>query len=334
MLRISGLSLTFAFLVLMGNACSEGRNASGSSDETTSIETLVFPSFNADSAYAFIEAQVAFGPRVPNTPGHRACGDWLTKKLQRYADTVYVQQTKLRAFDGTLLDIRNIIGVFQPEKKKRVLLCAHWDTRPFADYDPNPDNHWKPIPGANDGASGVGVLLEIARLLHLQAPQVGIDIVFFDAEDYGTHSSLVADHPDTWALGSQFWAQSPHRPDYFAQYGILLDMVGAANATFKQEGFSMYYAPNIVRKVWRKAQNLGYGQFFLTREGAYITDDHYYVNKIRNIPTINIIHLEPGSLGHGFFEHWHTLRDDMSNIDRNTLMAVGHTLSAVIYSEQ
>ncbi len=288
------------------------------------------PLFSADSAYNYIEKQVSFGPRVPNTEAHREAGNWLAATLGGFADTLYLQETRVRAYDGTVLNITNIIGVFQPDKRRRILLCAHWDSRPYADYDPDPASHYTPIDGANDGASGVGVLLEIARLLHAQAPDIGIDIIFFDAEDYGRHRFSDRPDEDSWALGAQHWARNPHRPDYFARFGILLDMVGASDAIFKREGYSMLYAPNIVRKVWETAQRIGYGHMFVNRDGGFITDDHYYVNMIRNIPTINIIH-QDDSTPHGFFPQWHTLADNMSVIDKYTLRAVGETVVAVIY---
>lgn len=296
----------------------------------TSQQTVMIPEFNQDSAYAFVEAQVAFGPRVPNTQAHRDAGDWLEQNLSQWADSVYVQNARLRAFDGTPLNIRNIIGVFQPQLRNRILLCAHWDSRPFADHDPDPANHFTPIDGANDGGSSVGVLLEIARILSNTPPDIGVDIILFDAEDYGQHESAEGYQEDTWALGSQHWARNPHLPDYNARYGILLDMVGNSNATFSHEGFSMMYAPDIVRMVWGTAQKAGYGEYFINREGGFVTDDHYYINKIRNIPTINIIHQDE-STPHGFFPQWHTVDDTIEHIDPHTLKAVGQTLLNLLF---
>lgn len=310
-----------------GNA---GRDDNASSGDAIEVRRTPPPAFNADSAYFFVSEQVAFGPRVPNTEAHRHAGKWLAKTLGSFADTLYTQETRVRAYDGTVLNIKNIIGAFQPEKRRRILLCAHWDSRPYADYDPDPANHYTPIDGANDGASGVGVLLEIARLLHQQAPDVGVDIIFFDAEDYGRHRFSDRPDEDSWALGAQHWARNPHRPDYFARFGILLDMVGASDAVFKREGYSMLYAANIVRKVWETAQRLGYGHMFVNRDGGFITDDHYYVNMIRNIPTINIIH-QNDTTPHGFFPQWHTMADNMDVIDKYTLRAVGETVVAVVY---
>lgn len=333
-LKFSFPYLFFISLLMMFISCGNGTGRSTQSEtiDGTGARRVQPPSFNADSAYHYVASQVAFGPRVPNTESHRKAGRWLAETLDGFADTLFTQETRVRAYNGTVLNIKNIIGEFQPEKRRRVLLFAHWDSRPYADYDPDPENHYSPIDGANDGASGVGVLLEIARLMSIQPPDIGVDIIFFDAEDYGRHRFSDRPDEDSWALGAQHWARNPHRPDYFASYGILLDMVGASNATFKREGYSMLYAPNIVRKVWETAQRLGYGHMFLNRDGGFITDDHYYVNKIRNIPSINIIHLDE-STPHGFFPQWHTLQDNMDIIDPYSLKAVGETVVKVIYDE-
>ena len=322
------------FLIFLMLSCSgaieTGNNRYNA--ETKQEKPVIVPVFDPDSAYHFIAQQVAFGPRVPNTEAHRQAGLWLAGQLERFADTVYIQQTRVRAYNGTVLNIKNMIGVFQPESRRRILLCAHWDSRPYADYDPDPEKHYTPIDGANDGASGVGVLLEIARLISEEAPGTGIDIIFFDAEDYGRHRFSQLPEDDSWALGAQYWARNPHRPDYNARFGILLDMVGASGATFRREAYSMLYAPNVVRKVWDTAHRLGYGHLFLNTDGSFIVDDHYYINRIRNIPTINIIHQDDSTL-HGFFPEWHTTGDNMDVIDRYTLQAVGETVMKVIYGE-
>lgn len=322
----------FSVLVML-YACGSNERDSGRRDTDSEVVTREsIPVFNADSAFHFVEKQVSFGPRVPNTRAHRECGEWLAQTMGAFADTLYIQDAMVRAYDGTILNIRNIIGSFQPEKVNRILLCAHWDSRPWADHDPDPGNHFTPIDGANDGASGVGVLLEIARQLSISDPRVGVDILLLDAEDYGKHQASENADMDSWALGSQHWATYPHRYDYNARYGILLDMVGASNATFLQEGYSMMFAPNIVRKVWDIGARQGFGDFFVKRDGGYIMDDHYYINTIRNIPVINIIDLRSDT-PHGFYEHWHTLKDNMDAIDPTTLKAVGQTVSAVLWME-
>ena len=293
---------------------------------------VVVPTFNADSAYHYTAEQVAFGPRVPNSDAHRTCGDWLEKVLERFGARVTSQHVTLRAYDGTPLYARNIIGSFNPEQKKRVLLCAHWDSRPWADADPDPKNHRTPILGANDGASGVGVLLEVARQLQAQPTEIGVDIILFDAEDYGTHAA--DDEPAdgiTWCLGSQYWARVPHVAGYNARFGILLDMVGGKDARFHREGMSDRFAKNIVDKVWQAAHTSGNGQWFPYLDGGYITDDHLPINSIARIPCIDIIGHYPET---GFSPTWHTMDDTMDNIDPAVLRAVGQTVLQVIYNEK
>ncbi len=326
--------LLVAVFLLSLLSCGNRQESSENSTELTENKSTkaLIPEFRADSAYAFIQKQLDFGPRVPNTQAHREAGEWLSSMMHKYADTVYIQQGRVRAWDGNTLNIKNIIGVFKPEERRRILLCAHWDSRPFADHDPDPGKHYTPIDGANDGASSVGVLLEIARLLSMEEPGIGVDIILFDAEDYGIHRLENRSDEDTWALGSQYWARNPHRSDYNARYGILLDMVGASGATFKREGYSMLYAPNIVRQVWDTARRLGHSHMFLNRDGGYIIDDHYYINTIRNIPTINIIHQDE-TTPHGFFPEWHTTDDTIDVIDISTLRVVGETVVNVIYNE-
>lgn len=296
--------------------------------------TQISPNFDADSAYTFVDNQVAFGPRVPNTSQHAACADYLVGELRRFGAEVQEQKAVLTAFDGTKLNARNIIGSYGLDKEKRVLLFAHWDTRPFSDHDNNPDNYHKPILGANDAASGVGVLLEVARAVHAKSPEVGIDIIFFDAEDYGTPNFM--ENPpegEWWCLGSQYWSKNPHVPGYTAKYGILLDMVGAPDATFFKEQFSKKYAATIVEKVWQTAGKLNYGKYFVGRDGGYITDDHVPVNQNLHIPSIDIIQYDANT-DSGFGAYWHTQDDDMSNISKETLKAVGQTVLEVIYNEK
>jgi hypothetical protein len=302
---------------------------------TVQAETkqISVPAFNADSAYLYVKDQVDFGPRVPNTPEHKKCAAYLADKLRTFGAKVAEQQAVVVAFDGTKLNSVNIIGSYNPQAKTRVLLFAHWDSRPWSDNDPDPANHKKPVLGANDGASGVGVLLEMARQFSKQKPTIGVDIAFFDAEDYGAPSSVGGDTENSWCLGTQYWCSNPHVQGYQARYGILLDMVGAPGATFYKEQISMYYAPNIVEKVWNVAGKLGFGNYFVSEDGGAITDDHVFVNKMLQIPSIDIIHYRKNS-EQGFGDYWHTINDTMENIDKNTLYAVGSTLLNVVYNEE
>jgi Zn-dependent M28 family amino/carboxypeptidase len=312
-------------------SCSQTPSSSSAKVESQPVKQQNVPAFDADSAWVFVENQVKFGPRVPNSEAHVACGNHLASELKRFGAQVYEQEATLTAYNGTQLKAKNIIGSYNPENSKRVLLFAHWDSRPYADHDKDPANHKKPIDGADDGASGVGVLLEMARQFSIKSPAIGIDIIFFDAEDYGTPEFVKEYKENTWCLGAQFWAKNPHVKGYKADFGILLDMVGAKNASFFKEATSMRYAPQIVEEVWSTARDLGYGKFFINAEGGAITDDHQYVILGRNIPCIDIIYTDPES-DNGFGPHWHTQNDTMDNIDRETLKAVGQTVLQVVYN--
>ncbi len=297
----------------------------------TQVETKRIPVFSADSAYHFIQKQVDFGPRVPNTTAHRLCADYLSSTLENLGAKLIVQKVKLTAFNGDELDAQNIIASFNTELSRRILLFAHWDTRPWADHDPNPANFNQAVLGANDGASGVGVLLEIARQISQQAPNVGIDIILFDAEDYGAPDNYGSHVTDSWCLGSQYWAKNIHTRPYNPEFGILLDMVGAKNAKFYREQYSDRYAKNVVNLIWNTAHNLGFDKYFINAKGGVITDDHVYVNELAGIPSADIIQYDPNSYS-GFGDYWHTTHDDMSNISKETLFAVGTTLIHLIYN--
>ncbi len=311
-------------------------------EETEEVAKVnpVGPSFNADSAYAFTKAQCDFGPRDMNSRGHDLCGEWIVSKFKEYGCKVTTQTATLAGYDGTKLRSRNIMASINPEATTRILLCAHWDSRPWADNDPDSANWRKPILAANDAASGVAVMLELARIIRKSKDekafnkQLGIDFVCFDAEDWGTPQwADVADNADSWALGAQYWSKNlPQR--YEARYGILLDMVGGVGAKFYREGMSMQYAPEIVKKVWRAAREVGFGSYFPKEDGGVITDDHVPVNQFAKIPTIDIIPYYADCQQSSFGPTWHTLADNMENIDKNTLKAVGQTLVQVIYKEK
>lgn len=325
-----------AIVVMLFAACGGGdkpdQPASSENKTTKPKKQIRVPSFNADSAYYYVKKQVDFGPRVPGTEAHLQCANWLADKLGSYSDSLIVQDFKANIYNGQTKAGKNIIGIFKPQHRKRVLLCAHWDSRPYADQEKDPSLHKTPIDGANDGASGVGVLLEIARNLSKQHPSIGIDIIFFDLEDYGEPQGKQSRTEDSWALGSQYWSKNPHIFNYSAIYGILLDMVGVKDARFPREGTSVYFASDILDKVWRQGQQLGYGNYFVDYRAGGIIDDHLYVNKYAGIPTIDIIALDQEGKT-SFFEHWHTLQDNMENIDKQTLKVVGTTVMHVIYKE-
>lgn len=322
-----------AVTMLLTTVCGCGGTSAGQTDKSAVAKAENRPAFSADSAYRYVEAQVEFGPRVPGSEAHAQCRDFLTAFFRSHGAAVTVQEGEARLYDGREMSLHNIIASYNPDAVRRVMLCAHWDSRPYADSDPDPANHRKPIDGANDGASGVGVLMETARAFGAKAPGVGVDIILFDLEDWGIPEFHEGDYKiDTWCLGSQYWGRTPHVSPYRPMYGILLDMVGAPGAQFCKEGVSMHFAPDIVEKVWRTAADLGFGQTFRDQRGGMVTDDHLYVNTLAKIPCIDIIQYNPMS-ANGFGDYWHTLDDNMSNIDRNTLHAVGETLLELIYSE-
>lgn len=322
----------FAIAILLLSSCNISPKEESKQKEESPKKEVQVPLFNADSAYQYVAEQVAFGPRVPNTEAHRTAALYLEQTLKRFTPDVLVQSFQQRAYDGTVLNGKNIIAQFNKDQKKRVLLAAHWDSRPFADHDPDEANHHTAIDGANDGASGVGVLLEIARQMSIQAPDVGVDIVLFDLEDYGVPAFAGEGSNESWALGSQYWANNPMPMGYTANFGILLDMVGAKNVSFRMEHYSMRYAPHIVKKVWKQAGALGFGSIFLFEEGGYVMDDHIPVNEILQIPMIDIIHYDD-SRDSSFFPHWHTVNDNLENIDKESLRIVGETVTHVVYYE-
>lgn len=308
----------------------------GAAADAVQAAQPVAVSFNADSAYAFCEAQCAFGPRTMNSGAHDRCGEWIAEKFRQYGMDVTAQEMTLKAYDGTPLKCTNIIASYKPELTTRILLCAHWDTRPWADNDPDEANHRKPVLGANDGASGIAVMLETARLIQQAdtALNIGVDFVCFDAEDMGTPQwEDSGDSEDTWALGAQYWAKNPHRQGYEARFGILLDMVGGEGARFYQEGVSKHFAPEIVKKVWAAAKTAGYGSMFPETEGGMVTDDHLPINRNTGIPTIDIIAYYPDCERSNFGPTWHTVSDNMDHIDRDVLKAVGQTVIQILFSE-
>ncbi len=327
--------LLISSLCLSGcqNKNSQRKPASPAMTENTR-PTPKAPVCHADSAYRFAAEQVAFGPRIPNSEAQRQCARYLHEKLSSYGADVQTQKFQARRWDGQMLDGYNIIASFNPDKTQRILLCAHWDSRPYADHDPDPQARRDAIDGANDGASGTAVLLEVARVMRQALPEVGVDIILFDLEDSGKPKWEANQYGDefTWALGSQYWANNPHIPGYNALYGILLDMVGTPRPCFAMEATSMYYAPDIMAKVWNTAAKLGYSHAFQSREAGAIIDDHLFINDILGIPTIDIIHYEMQS-GSGFFPHWHTKQDNMDNISAETLKMVGDVVLAVVYGE-
>ena len=291
--------------------------------------------FSADSAYTYIVQQLAFGARVPGTKAHEACGNWLVSELARHGAQVKSQYGTMTNYAGMPQAIRNVVAILEGNTSYAILLCAHWDCRPWSDEEELYENRFSPVMGANDGASGVGVILEIVRQLSIRKSKgefiPSIQVVFFDCEDMGTPAHFTGvQREHTWCLGSQLWAKEYNRSLQSIQYGVLLDMVGDPSATFPKEYFSMQYAGAYVERLWREANKLGYGRYFVQQATYYpITDDHYYVNTIASIPCVDVIDYKINTET-GFAEWWHTQHDDIQNINKQTLQAVGETVLTTI----
>lgn len=326
MKKIFILSFSFLMGVLLFSACSPKQRP------------LDRPAFCADSAYAYIEKQMSFGPRVPNSKGHNDCAVWLIQKLRSFGAEVELQRGQMPDYRGNMQQIYNIIAHFTPSSSPRILLGAHYDTRPWCDEEENYSDRYYNVPGANDGASGVGVLLEVARQIGLNVADstlsTPVDIIFFDVEDMGSPRFYTGqEREDTWCLGSQLWATNYAKmsndksqisnPQY--RFGIVLDMVGAPDASFPKEMYSTQYAGNYQQQIWSAAQKLGYGSMFNNQQSYPITDDHYYVNYIAGIPCVDIIHYDIRNAT-GFPHWWHTRNDNMENISKSTLQAVGEVV--------
>lgn len=308
--------------------------AVGCKPAKTTNQPVIY-NFSADSAYQHIVRQLSFGPRVPSTPPHYQCAKYIESTLHNYGLHITIQQGAINNYKGEEQPIYNIIGSYTTNdttpSKATILLCAHWDTRPWADEEELYDDRLYPVDGANDGASGVAVLLELARQITIAQPNHNIDFLFLDAEDMGTPRFYTGkERENTWCLGSQLWAKQYQQDKQLQQtknyqYAILLDMVGDKNAVFPHEYFSWQYAQNYSIKLWRTASQLGYGHLFINAIGNPVTDDHYYINTIANIPCIDIIHYD-NHTETGFPPYWHTRNDNINNISHATLEAVGKTV--------
>ena len=328
------LLLAAAALLLAGTALTACKNKNAAPDETAEPAAVLTPvAFSADSALAYVEAQCAFGPRVPNSAAHRACGDWIVEKFRSFGLEVTQQEAVFTGWAGKRLDGRNLIASYRPKAEERVVLAAHWDCRPWADADPDSSRHREPVMGANDGASGVAVLLEMARLVGELQPQVGVDFVCFDAEDYGAPYWGTPDpEGNDWCLGSQLWARQAAAQGYRARYGVLLDMVGGRDARFCYEGFSKRYAEAVMLRLWQTAESVGADHLFLPQDGSWATDDHLPMNQVAGIPTVDVVPYV-GPQG-GFGATWHTVNDTPENISKETLRLVGQTLLQLLSEEQ
>ncbi|MBR4803596.1 MAG: M28 family peptidase [Bacteroidales bacterium] len=320
--------LSIAIAATLFFACNNNGNPT-QVETTTDYTKVETPAFDADSAYNFVAQQLAFGPRIPNSQAHDKCAAYLANTMRQWCDTVIVQDFNATLWDNTKAKGKNIIASINPKAENRILLAAHWDSRAYADQESDKDKWHSPILGANDGASGVAVIMEIARAFHNNNINTGIDFIFFDLEDQGSPAFSDNYQSDTWCLGAQHWAINPHVPFYKAQYGILLDMVGGFKPRFTKEEVSMKFAPGITNKLWTIAQQLGYGNIFDNSQSDPILDDHMYINQNTSIPMVDIV---CNQANHSFFEHWHTQGDNLDAIDRSTLAIVAKVVMTAILS--
>jgi glutaminyl-peptide cyclotransferase len=335
---ILGLGVLFvgAYIMTLIPQCSGERTSSAV--EVKPLPDLNIPKFNADSAYAYTDKIVSFGPRIVGTEGAKKVQKYIVSQFKNFGADVIEQAFTATTYDDKKHPAANIIARYNPQATNRVVLSAHWDSRPFADQDTDEADKNKPILGADDSGSSVGMLIEMGRQLQTNSPNnLGVDIVLFDAEDYGNPNKArtneeIMSQELTWGLGAQYWSKTPHIAGYKALYGINLDMAGARGARFAKEKISMNFAPAVVEKVWRVArEKYGYTQFFveeITRDN--MTDDHVFVNEIAKIPMINIVNHPTDTF---FGKYWHTTDDNMSIIDRETLKAVGQTLLSTLHYE-
>ncbi len=313
-------------------------SCTGKTKNTEAPDTIALapaPIFVADSAMAYIVAQCNFGARVPGCTAHQDCGDWIVKKFQEFGCEVSELRTTLTGYDRQPLPCRNLQARLNPDAADRILISAHWDSRAWADNDPDEKNHRTPVIAANDGASGVAVMLELARIIQETGLNYGIDFICFDVEDQGTPQwaeELGDDEDHFWCLGSKHWAEQAFAIGYRARYGINLDMVGGRGARFAMEGFSRQYAQNLVSLIWHLAAQLGFSEQFPFEKSGYVTDDHLPINQIAKIPCIDIIP-HNDSVTSSFGPTWHTVNDIPEQIDPHVLRAVGQTLIQLIYND-
>ncbi len=315
-------TLSIAVLLLYTFCTTENRSGLQFTEQGRSV-----PEYSSDNAYQYIVNQVNLGPRVPNTDAHREAIQLYNRHFREFAgnNAVFVQSFKTEVY-GDSLSLYNLIASFGTEHSDRILLAEHWDSRPRGEEDPsNPD---APIPGADDGASGVAMLMEFAKIFSENELPIGVDIILFDGEDYGMPSDL-----DNYFLGSRYWGNNPPVPGYSPRFGILLDMVGGVNAIFPKEGYSMQFAPNLVNEIWSIAEEFEYDNLFIDERGGRISDDHIVVEQLTGIPMINIIHHRLDESGNvNFPPYWHTQEDNLDIIDEDVMQAVGDVLLELIYN--
>lgn len=330
-------------IATMALVCCKNGQQTTTEDSSALVDA---PAFCEDSAYAYVAEQCKFGPRTMNSEAHDKCGDYIASKFESFGAKIYNQYADSKLYDGTPIKMRNIVASVNPDADVHIIISGHWDSRPWADNDADKANYHTPIDGANDGASSIGVMLEMARVLCADLKENGdsamlrkngfaIDFICWDAEDCGLpHFEDSYDgesSASTWCLGSQYWAGKRHVDDYTARFGINLDMVGGSNTMFLKESYSLHYAPTYVDKIWNIGRKLGYDNYFSNESMGAITDDHVQVN-LSGIPCVDVIGADVEM--DGFPRTWHTINDNIQNINKQTLKAVGHTMLTVLWNER
>lgn len=317
------LGIALLAMVMFVASCKSDTSKKDQSEQVkTTKPAAKIPKVDADTAFHFIERQLSYGVRVPGTDGHKKTMEWISNTMKRYGAAVEIQEFKATFLTKKDIPSYNIIASINPKHTERVILFAHWDSRLIAEKDKDSAKKDLPIMGAIDGASGVAALLEIARQISLQPIDLGVDFVFFDAEDQGSTGE------DSWCLGSQYWSKHYTPNGATPKFGILLDLIGAKNASYHKEGISTMYAKDIQDKVWDIAQKMGKGTMFDNGLIGGITDDHYYVNTIAKIPTIDIIQTYPSGM---FGAYHHTHDDNIDAVDKANLASVTQVVLAVLY---
>jgi len=293
-----------------------GGVACGGADASSRATPAAQTEFDGAMAIANVRKQTDFGPRVPGTPAHRAAGDWLIAELRMRADTVVVQEWTHTTADGKHLPMRNILARFRAADPKRVLYLAHWDSRPISDRATDPAQALLPVPGANDGGSGVAILLGVADALSKEAPPAGVDLLFVDGEDWGSFDTMT-----DVLIGAHYFAEHLPEPGYAPLFGVLFDMVGDEHPVFEQEAHSLSRAPEVVQRVWTTAQRLGYGAAFTNREGISMTDDHVPLLD-KGLRVIDVIDLD--------YPWHHTPEDTADKVSQSALQLVGDVALTLI----
>ena len=315
-------------------ACT-GKTSGTATSDTIALKPA--PQFCTDSAMAFVEAQCRFGARTPMSTAHDSCCSWIAAEFRRLGAAVAFQNIVAEGYDSTIMHGTNIMASINPESIDRVLLSAHYDSRYWADNDPDAANHHLPVMAANDGASGVAVMLEMARAMTQMPISYGVDFVCFDLEDQGIPrwaetDEEPADPYSYWCLGSRKWAEQAYFGGYRARFAVNLDMVGGRNARFAMESYSLRFARPVVDMIWHVAHQIGYGDTFPLEEGGSVMDDHVSLYQYAHIPAIDIVPHVTGQRS-SFGDTWHTVHDTPANIDASVMKAVGQVLLQVLYKD-